>query len=136
VQSWARAKGAATEKRWERCNVTDHRLPEPVERWLITRLTRQSPEQRARTVLIFVLLTRVALAVFLFIIVGQFVDPRLVSVLRWPQYVLYAGAVVVFVRFFPQVWQNWRDDKFPVIFFAVMVLGMLWMMWFTLTGYK
>jgi len=43
---------------------------------------------------------------------------------------------VVFARFLPQVWQNWNEDKFPVIFIVVMVLLMLGMMWFTLTEYK
>jgi len=84
----------------------------------------------------FVLAVRVAGALTLFIVVGQYIDSRLVSALKWPQFLLFSGMVVVFTRFLPQVWQNWNDDKFPVIFIIVMILGMLWMMWFTLTEYK
>ena len=84
----------------------------------------------------FVLGVRVAGALTLFIVVGQYIDSRFVSALKWPQFLLFSGMVVVFTRFLPQVWQNWNDDKFPVIFIVVMILGMLWMMWFTLTEYK
>jgi hypothetical protein len=116
--------------------VTDHRLPEPVERWLIDRMVRQTPEQRVRTTRMFVLGVRVAGALTVFIVVGQYFDSRLVSALKWPQFLLFYGMAVIFARFLPQVWQNWHDDKFPVIFLAVMVLLMLWMMWFALTEYK
>src|SRR4051794_8790699 len=75
--------------------VTDHRLPEPVARWLIARLARQTPEQRVRTVRIFVVGVWAAGALMLFIIVGQYIDSRLMIALKWPQFFLYGGMAVV-----------------------------------------
>jgi hypothetical protein len=52
--------------------------------------------------------------------------------LKWPGIAAFALIGWRFVHFFPQVWQNRRDDKFPVIVVGGLILGCAWIIWHAL----
>jgi len=69
-------------------------------------------------------------ATFAILLAGGFaviLAPHRSNLLKWPGVLFRSLLCWRFVHFFPQVWQKVRDDKFGVIFIALLIAGCAYM---------
>jgi len=98
-------------------------------RWLTPPGLTPRATRRWLRVIVYAILF-VSATTFAVLLAGGFaviLTPDRSNVLKWPGVLFLSLLCWKFVHFFPQVWQNRRDDKFGVVVIALLIAGWAYM---------